>query len=120
MNGKVGALKHCQFCNGNHNYTGCSKRDDTVSIGRSHETLLRNTNPDQEDSLRERIMETMPFSNGPDSGVSGGVFQSLPQEHYKSNFVIHEASYMSGMPQDQLTGMIFSISILGKDAEVIA
>jgi hypothetical protein len=81
VNGKVGAFKHCQFCNDNHNYTYCDKRCELT--GRSRETLLRNTNPDQEDLLRERIMSTMPFSNGPAGGDANRVFQSLPQDSTK-------------------------------------
>ena len=61
----------------------------------------------------------MPVSNGPTTR-DGGVFQSLPQEHHRANFVIHEASLVHGMPLDQFSGMIFCISILGKDAEVLA
>jgi hypothetical protein len=118
VNGKAGSVKHCQFCNGDHNYTsGCKKRENLSA--RARQTLLRNTHPDQEDSLRERILTTMPVSNG-HATRDGGVFQSLPQEHYKANFVIHEASLVQGMPVDQLSGMIFCISILGKDAEVLA
>ena len=118
VNGKVGSVKHCQFCNGDHNYTsGCRKRENLSA--RTRETMLRNTHTDQEDSLRERILTTMPVSNGP-TARDGGVFQSLPQEHHRANFVIHEASIVEGMPLDQFSGMIFRVSILGKDAEVLA
>jgi hypothetical protein len=116
VNGKVGAVKHCQFCNGDHNYTsGCMKRD--YLTARSRETMLRNTHPDQEGALRERILSTMPVSNGPTT--RDGVFQTLPQEYHRANFVIHEVSLVQGMPLDQFSGMIFCISILRKDAEVL-
>jgi hypothetical protein len=79
--------------------------------------MLRNTHPDQEGALRERILSAMPVSNG--HTTSDGVFRTLPQEHYRANFVIHEASLVRGMPLDHFSGMIFCISILRKDAEVL-
>jgi hypothetical protein len=91
------------------------KRD--YLTARSRETMLRNTHPDQEGALRERILSTMPVSNGPTT--RDGVFQTLPQEYHRANFVIHEVSLVQGMPLDQFSGMIFCISILRKDAEVL-
>ena len=72
VNGKIGGVIHCGFCNGEHKFTSCPKRLKIKESAREY--LLSVDTPQIGVNISNRLKYSMPLSDG---GGKGDVYDQI-------------------------------------------
>ena len=104
--------RHCAFCNDNHGVNVCPALKVMGEKGMTYHLSTVNININK--SLKDRLRISMPVAL---VGGKGSCFSATDRRFKHSNFIIHEACLVNGLPCNQMEGLNFCITFLDKFAK---
>ena len=106
VNGKP-STKHCQFCNEEHRYPSYDRRGELKY--NATEYMLSTNAPNVENDIHTRLKLAMPVTM---DGGKGTVLSKIAKDFQNSNFIIHGASLVIGMPFPNALNHMCSFAVL--------